>query len=115
MRREARDVVETLKSSRSWRLLLLEYVSYTARNRGSAHALRAKRRSFRETLAGSLERRSRSLEKEPALPADQLALLLTALVNGLAIEELAEPGIVPTDLLADALPLLLGPRSASAD
>jgi len=111
MRREARHVVETLKGSRTWRLLLLEFVAYTARNRASARALRSKRRMFREALAATLERRACTLEIEPALPADQLALLITALVNGLAIEELAEPGIVPTDLLADALPLLLGPAT----
>ena len=107
MRREARHVVETLKRSRTWRLLLIEFVAFAARNRGSARALRNRRRSFRDALAATLERRARTLGVEPALPPDQLALLLTALVNGLAMEELAEPGIVPPDLLADALPLLL--------
>jgi len=109
LRREARDVVETLKGSRTWRLLLLEFVAYTARNRAAAPALRSKRRDFRDALTATLERRARTLEVEPALPPERLALLITALVNGLAFEELAEPGIVPTDLLADALPLLLAP------
>ncbi len=111
LRREARHVVETLKRSRTWRLLLLEFVAFAARNRGSARALRSRRRSFRDALTTTLDRRARSLGVEPPLPADQLALLITALVNGLAVEELAEPGIVPTDLLADALPLLLGAES----
>jgi hypothetical protein len=41
-------------------------------------------------------------------PADQLATLLIALTNGMAVEQLADPGSVPQDLYGRALDILLG-------
>jgi hypothetical protein len=41
------------------------------------------------------------------LPADDLATLLIALTNGMAVERLADPAGVPDDLYARALDILL--------
>jgi hypothetical protein len=46
------------------------------------------------------------------IATDQLALAVTGLANGLAIEELADPGAVCDDLLGDALALLVGESTA---
>ena len=75
--------METLKRNRTWRLLLLEHIAYIARNPEAASPLRSERRKFRAALAATLERRAEELGVEPGLPTEQLALLITALVNGL--------------------------------
>ena len=47
----------------------------------------------------------------PALPVADLALATSALVNGLATEELEDPGSVPDELLGELLARLLEPPS----
>lgn len=105
---QARDVVRSLKANRTWRLLFLEFVTYAARNPTFAKKLRAQRAKMRSALNAALERR---LANQPArnVPVEDLALILIALVNGLAIEELTNPGSVPDDLLSKAMTALLTP------
>lgn len=61
-----------------------------------------------------------ALERRPItspIPPEQQAVLVSALVNGLAVEELSDPGSVPDDLLGAALTLLLeapGDRDAAS-
>lgn len=50
---------------------------------------------------------ARSAKARRRLPADQLATLVVALGDGLAIQRIADPGAVPADLFAKALRLLL--------
>jgi AcrR family transcriptional regulator len=48
---EARDVTRSFKESREWRLLLLEFVVYAARNPGFAKKFKAHKRKLRAALA----------------------------------------------------------------
>jgi hypothetical protein len=45
------------------------------------------------------------------MPIDQLAMTLTGLANGLAVEELSDPGSVSDQLLSDVLALLVAQRA----
>jgi hypothetical protein len=54
-----------------------------------------------------LDRRLTARGVTPTLPVDQLALAVSGLTNGLAVEELSDPGSVPDALLGDTLALLL--------
>jgi AcrR family transcriptional regulator len=93
---EARDATRSLKESREWRLLLLEFTAHAARTPKLASKLRALKRTQRAALAELLEQR---------VPGhgDRLALAALALANGLATEELSDPGSVPDELLGDLL------------
>jgi AcrR family transcriptional regulator len=104
---EARDVTRSFKESREWRLLLLEFVVYAARNPSFAKAFRAHKRKLRAALADVLQEEMSARRMAPAIPIDQLALAFSGLANGLAIEELADPGAVSDDLLGDVLALLV--------
>jgi AcrR family transcriptional regulator len=108
---EARDATRSLKESRDWRLLVLEFVAHAARSPSLAPRLQAQKRKLRTALAELLEQRLAERDTEPPLPPDQLALAATALANGLAVEELSDPGSVPDELLGDLLALLVGARS----
>ena len=71
----------------------------------------AGRRRFNAALTHALEERTATLGAEPSVPPEHLALLLTALVNGLSVDVLTEPGSVLSDgLLEEAVSALLQTR-----
>jgi AcrR family transcriptional regulator len=93
---EARDATRSLKESREWRLLLLEFTAHAARTANLAPKLRQLKRRQRAALAELLEQRAPG-------HGDRLALAALALANGLATEELSDPGSVPDELLGELL------------
>jgi AcrR family transcriptional regulator len=107
---EMRQVVETLKRGREWRLLLFEFVTYAARNPKFRERFAAGRQEFKAALAGVLTDRIAAHRLRPVAGPEQLAVLVTALVNGLALDELTEPGGISGDLLATALLALIDPE-----
>jgi AcrR family transcriptional regulator len=114
LQNELREIVQSFSPSREWRLLLLEFVAYAARNPKFRARFVAGRRKFKAAVTDALEARIATLGVQPSLPAEHLALLLTALVNGLSVDELTEPGTVPDGLLAGAVNALLESRSPTS-
>lgn len=106
---EMRHVIETLKRGREWRLLLFEFVTYAARNPEFRKRFAAGRQNFKTALASALADRIAAHRLQPVASPGQLAVLVAALVNGLAVDELTEPGGIPDDLLATALLALIDP------
>jgi AcrR family transcriptional regulator len=104
---EARDATRSFKESREWRLLLFEFVAHAARNPRLKAKLRAHKRRFRKELAEILEQRFAGRGAEPPFAGEQMALVAMALANGLAFEEVSDPGAVPDKLLGDLLANLL--------
>jgi len=98
VREAALHAIQTLKQSRAWRLLFLEFVTHAARdpNFGAQFATRFK--TMRAALTTVVEQRASELEFELPIPAEQVAIAVNALGNGLAIEELATPDGVPDEL-----------------
>jgi AcrR family transcriptional regulator len=104
---EARDVTRSFKESREWRLLLLEFIAYAARNPHFAARLQDHKRrlhaAIREALESYLIRRGIT----SPIGVDHLAVAVSGLANGLALEELADPGAVPDELLGQVLGLVV--------
>jgi AcrR family transcriptional regulator len=109
--REALDITRTFKESREWRLLLLEFVAYAARNPKFGKRLRDHQRELHTALVEIIEQHAHALQITPAMPADLLATTITALLDGLAIEELINPGTVPDELFGRAIVRLLAGQS----
>jgi BetI-type transcriptional repressor, C-terminal len=86
---------------------VLEFVAHAARTPALAPRLAEHKRKFRTALAELLAGRLAERATEPPMSADDLALAATALANGLAVEELSDPGSVPDELLGDLLALLV--------
>jgi len=107
---EMRHVIGTLKRRREWRLLLFEFVTYAARNPEFRERFAAGRQNFKAALASALADRIAAHRLQPVVPPEQLAVLVSALVNGLALDELTEPGGISGDLLATALLALIDPE-----
>jgi AcrR family transcriptional regulator len=106
---EMRHVIGTLKRRREWRLLLFEFVTYAARNPEFRERFAAGRQNFKAALASALADRIAAHRLQPVVPPEQLAVLVSALVNGLALDDLTEPGGIPDNLLATALQALIDP------
>jgi AcrR family transcriptional regulator len=107
LREEARDATRSLKQNREWRLLVLEFTAYAARTPAIKPKLRAHERRFRSALAEILERHLGGPDAAP-MPPDKLALAASGIANGLALEELADPGSVPDELLGELLAKVFG-------
>jgi AcrR family transcriptional regulator len=109
---ELSHVIGTLKRRREWRLLLFEFVTYAARNPAFRARFVDGRRKFKDALASALAERIAAHSLQPVAPPGQLVVLVTALVNGLAVEELTEPDEAIGDLLAAALMALMDQGSS---
>jgi AcrR family transcriptional regulator len=108
---EGRDITRSFKESREWRLLLLEFVAYAARNPHFATRFKDHKRRLRAAVAEILELHLSARGITSPMPIDQLAMTLTGLANGLAVEELSDPGSVSDELLSDVLALLVSDRA----
>jgi AcrR family transcriptional regulator len=85
-----------------WQLLFLEFWLRAMRDPDARAQFVEHRRELREAIAKAIEERGVPLP----MPARDLATLLLALSNGLAIEHLPDPGEVPTRLFGDVLAAL---------
>lgn len=112
---EARDATRSLKESREWRLLLFEFVAHAARTPSLRPKLRAHKRRYRAAMGEVLEQRITERGATGSIPREQLALVAMALANGLALEELSDPGAVPDQLLGDLLALLLAQNDTRSE
>ena len=71
------------------------------------HELAEQRRPMRALIADMIEAQAAQLQLKLPAASDQLAVIVLALSNGIAIEHLADPDTVHPDLFATALRLLL--------
>jgi AcrR family transcriptional regulator len=88
-----------------WMPLLLEFLAYGSREPAARQGVVENfLRPARERVADLIRDTTPELQGASALSADELGLVIAALINGLAIERTFEPRTVPKDLL----PKLLG-------
>jgi AcrR family transcriptional regulator len=105
---EARDATRSLKENREWRLLVLEFTAHAARTPAMKPKLRAHERRFKAALAEILEEHMASPDGRLPMPPERLALTASGIANGLALEELSDPGSVPDELLGELLAKVFG-------
>lgn len=90
--------------SQRWSLLVIEFVLHAAREPELLAQFAARYRRMRDGLAAL------AAETETPLGPEPWATATLALVNGLALERLIDPGAVPEDLMARSQRLLYPPR-----
>ncbi len=96
-----------LTNEPDWPLLFYELWAYAARNPHVRDEWVAGRRRLRSAIAAAVEEATRTRGVTLPLPADQLAVALNALVNGIAAESVTDPDGVPDDLVARAVAIFL--------
>lgn len=114
--RDAADrVVELMGSQHDWHLLFIEFWARAVRDPALHEEFARHRRAARGVIARFLERQAAQAKVELPAAADQLAVAVLALSNGIAIEHLADPETVDPGTFATILGLLLGGLGSPAE
>lgn len=87
-------------------LLFMEFWAYGVREPAVRPKVAERFAQVRRLLTKLIEDGAREFELELALPAEQLAIAVDALADGIARQKLADPSAVPDDLMGRVLALL---------
>jgi len=93
----------------TWPRLFFEFVSYSARSPRARRELVKRTRALRAAMTRLIEAQAARATAELPVPAADIALALTALGNGLALERLADPRGVPDQAFIDLPALIVKP------
>ncbi|MGH9039818.1 MAG: TetR/AcrR family transcriptional regulator, partial [Acidimicrobiia bacterium] len=94
--------LEILLADEDWQLLAVEFAVQTRRNPKIQEQLVARERMVRTAVTALIGQQAAQLGVTPILPPDQLAVVLVAVVGGIAVQRLLDPTI-PTSLLTDTV------------
>lgn len=92
---------------RDWHLLFLELWQRAVRSGSREGAFLDRRRELHAAVTAAITGHLAQSGVTPSMPPEELATLLMALANGLALERHIDPGGVPDDLFGRVLALLL--------
>jgi AcrR family transcriptional regulator len=102
----SRGTADIVDSERQLILLMHEYWSLAVREPELLKRYVERQRSLGDALAGALESRHETTGVSLVYPADRLATAIIALINGLAMDRIADPEAVPAELLGETLALI---------
>jgi AcrR family transcriptional regulator len=102
----ARVFVDTVEQQREVFLLALEFNIHVARHPELAPTFAARNREQLERVADLIRQQTGNSGDTLPLPADQMAIAVEALSQGIALQKLADPESVPDDLLGRVYALL---------
>jgi AcrR family transcriptional regulator len=88
-------------------LLFMEFWAYGVRDARVRPKVAARFAQMRRVLTGLIADGVRDFDLELTIPAEQLAVAIDALADGIARQKLADPDAVPDELMGDVLALLL--------
>jgi AcrR family transcriptional regulator len=95
-------------------LLFMEFWAYGVRDADVRPKVAARFAQVRRLLTKLIEDGVREFDLQLALPADQLAVAVDALADGIARQKLADPSAVPDDLMGRVLALLFAAATQPA-
>jgi AcrR family transcriptional regulator len=96
---------------RDWHLLFFELWQRAVRSEADS-TFRDGRASLRAAVTEAIEEQAARSNASLAMPASDLAIVLMALANGLAVERMVAPEDVPEDLMGRVLALVVGDGQA---
>jgi AcrR family transcriptional regulator len=88
-------------------LLFMEFWAYGVRDARVRPKVAARFAQMRQVLTGLIADGVRDFDLELTIPAEQLAIAIDALADGIARQKLADPDAVPDELMGTVLSLLL--------
>lgn len=101
------QLLRALRDDAVWQRLFLDYWSRAVRDPELRAGLADRRRELRCVIVAALKESAGTEAKTIQLPLEQLAVVLLALSNGLAIEAQIDPATVPDDMFGNILALLV--------
>ncbi len=102
------SLTAAIDEQRDWHLLFFELWQRAVRSHDADGAFRDRREALRAAVAEAMEEHATRAGATLPLPATDLAIVLMALANGLAMERMVAPDDVPADLLGQVLALVMG-------
>ena len=106
--------MQGLSADREWERLFFEFSAYAARDDDFREELVTRYRTMRDRMAAALESHSEGHGKEATLPSDQVALMVSVMANGFALEKLLEGEAVPDELYGTMLTVFFAGLEALA-
>jgi AcrR family transcriptional regulator len=95
-------------------LLFMEFWAYGVRDASVRPKVAERFAQVRRLLTQLIEDGAREFELELALPAEQLAIAVDALADGIARQRLADPDAVPDELMGTVLAMLFSAATRPA-
>src|ERR1035437_6463214 len=95
-------------------LLFMEFWAYGVRDAQVRPKVAARFAQMREVLTSLIADGVREFDLELAIPAEELAMAIDALADGIARQKLADPQAVPDELMGRVLSLLLAAATRPA-
>ncbi len=95
-------------------LLFMEFWAYGVRDPGVRPKVAARFAQMRQVLTALIADGVRDFDLELELPAEQLAIAIDALADGIARQKLADPQAVPDELMGRILSLLFSAATRPA-
>ncbi|MGD1058792.1 MAG: TetR family transcriptional regulator C-terminal domain-containing protein, partial [Solirubrobacteraceae bacterium] len=95
-------------------LLFMEFWAYGVRDPDVRPKVAERFAQMRQVITQLIADGAREFDLELALPAEQLALAIDALADGIARQKLADPDAVPDELMGNVLALLLSAATRPA-
>jgi AcrR family transcriptional regulator len=102
----ARQWMSTIEREPELLLLFVEFWAYGVRDPDVRPKVAARFAQVRRVLTQLIADAVREFELELAIPAEQLALAVDALADGIARQKLTDPDAVPDELMGNVLELL---------
>ena len=116
MRDIGAGLAELIHSQADWHLLFIEFWARAVRDPALREEFARHRRAARQLIADALEHQAKLAGSDLPAPADQLAIAVLALSNGIAIEQLADPDTIDPATFGAILSILLaGDLPATAE
>jgi AcrR family transcriptional regulator len=107
----ARQWMTTIEREPETLLLFMEFWAYGVRDAQIRPKVAERFAHMRRVLTGLIVDGVRDFDLELTIPAEQLALAIDALADGIARQKLADPDAVPDELMGRVLGLLLSAAS----
>jgi AcrR family transcriptional regulator len=108
-------LVGLISNQADWHLLFIEFWGRAVRDPSLRQEFALHRRAARAAIARFLEQQAAHVGVDLPAPAEQLAVAVLALSNGIAIEQLADPKTVDPSTFGVILGLLLGESIEGVD
>ncbi len=103
----ARQWMSTIEREPELLLLFMEFWAYGVRDPSVRPKVAERFAQVRRTLTELIADGVRDFDLELALPAEQLAIAIDALADGIARQKLADPNAIPDELMGTVIGLLL--------
>jgi AcrR family transcriptional regulator len=110
----ARQWMTTIEREPELLLLFMEFWAYGVRDPAVRPKVAERFAQVRRTLSALIADGVRDFDLELALPADELAIAIDALADGIARQKLADPDAIPDDLMGRVIALLLSAAARPA-